>query len=219
MFKKDVPDNPDSSFSTGLWEQIVLGAQVLRAGGTVAYPTDTVYGLGANVHQEDAVRKVFSCKARPLTLPMPVLIAERETVQDLATDLPAAAIMLMDRFWPGGLTIIFKRKPSFNSLVLAGSDRIGIRLPGHALTRELIRQAGSPITGTSANLHDKPSALTATDVRSQLGNCVDLIIDGGVCPGGVESTIIDVTVDPPAMVRQGIIPQQAINSTISIGGK
>lgn len=219
MLKKGAPGSPDSNFSSVLREQAIHGAQVIRSGGTVAFPTDTVYGLGADVYQNTAVSKVFSAKSRPLTLPIPVLISERESVRELVADLPAAAIMLMDTFWPGGLTIIFKCKPSFNSLALAGSDRIGIRLPGHALTIELIRQAGTPITGTSANLHGRPAALTAAEVRSQMGTNVDFIIEGDACPGGIESTIIDVTVNPPVVVREGIIPLEDINSTLKTGGK
>lgn len=208
-----------TAFPARLTKQIDQGAVLIRSGSIVAYPTDTVYGLGADVYNDEAVRKVFSIKARPLTMPLPVLIAEREMVEEMAAEQPATAIKLMDRFWPGGLTIIFNRKPSFSSLVLAGSNRIGIRLPGHALTLELIRKAGVPITGTSANLHDRPAALTAVEVKLQMGSSIDFIIDGGFCPGGVESTIIDVTVDPPAIVRQGIISLEAIHSVLSTGGK
>ena len=217
MSNKGAPGRPDNDFSAALAEQVSRAAQVIREGGIAAYPTDTVYGLGADIYQDEAVKKVFSAKARPLAMPLPVLVADRQAVADLAADQPGAAVKLMDRFWPGGLTIIFRRKPSFNSLVLAGSDKIGIRVPGHALTLELIRQAGAPIAGTSANLHDRPTALTAAEVAAQLGSTVDFIIDGGRCPGGIESTIIDVTIDPPAVVRQGIIPLEAINSIIKTG--
>jgi len=212
-------DKPDSNFSPQLDKKISRGAEVLRGGGIVAYPTDTVYGLGADINNEDAVKKVFAAKARPLNMPMPVLIASAADAAALVEDQPDVAQVLMDKFWPGGLTIIFKRNASLKSLALAGSGKIGLRVPGQALTRKLIELTGSPIAGTSANLHDKPAALTAAQVKSQLGTSVDYILDGGACPGGVESTIIDVTVNPPAIVRQGIVPLEAINAIIKTGRK
>jgi L-threonylcarbamoyladenylate synthase len=217
MHDKMTQETPDCKFSPDMAEQISRGAEVLRSGGIVAYPTDTVYGLGADIYNDNAVKKVFAAKARPLNLPMPVLIANNSDAMALIEQQPDVAQVLMDKFWPGGLTIIFKRNTSLQSIVLAGSEKIGIRVPGHALTRKLIELAGGPIAGTSANLHDKPDALTATEVKSQLGSSVDLIIDGGACPGGIESTIIDVTVNPPAIVRQGIIPLEAINAVIKTG--
>jgi L-threonylcarbamoyladenylate synthase len=210
-------DKPDSNFSPQLVKKINRGAELLRAGGIVAFPTDTVYGLGADIFNDDAVKKVFTAKARPLSMPMPVLIADASGAEALVEEIPGVALALMEKFWPGGLTIIFKRNANLNSLVPGGSKKIGIRVPGHPLTRKLIELAGNPITGTSANLHDKPAALTAAEVKSQLGASVDLIIDGGACPGGVESTIIDVTVNPPALVRPGIIPLEAINAVIKSG--
>jgi L-threonylcarbamoyladenylate synthase len=210
-------DKPDRSFSPQMVKTINRGAEVLRAGGIIAYPTDTVYGLGANIYNDDAVKKVFTAKARPLSLPLPVLIATAADVSALVEEQPDVAQALMDKFWPGGLTIIFKRNAALQSMALSESNKIGIRVPGHPLTRKLIELAGSPITGTSANLHDKPAALTAAEVKTQLGASVDFIIDGGACPGGIESTIIDVTVNPPAIIRRGIIPLEAINAVIKTG--
>jgi len=210
-------DKRGNDLSPAVTKQIIRGAQIIQHGGIVAYPTDTVYGLGASIYNDEAIRKVFSIKSRPPDMPLTVLIADRRDVGLLTSWQSEEAIKLMDRFWPGGLTIIFWRLSSLHSPVLAGGEKIGIRLPGHILTRELIQKAGQPITGTSANMHNKPATLTAAEVKDQLGNSIDLIIDGGTCPGGIESTIIDVTIDPPVVIRQGIIPLETINSVIRIG--
>ncbi len=210
-------DKRGNDLSPAVTKQIIRSAQIIQHGGIVAYPTDTVYGLGASIYNDEAIRKVFSIKSRPPDMPLPVLIADRRDVGLLTSWQSEEAIKLMDRFWPGGLTLIFWRLSSLHSLVLAGGEKIGIRLPGHILTRELIQKAGQPITGTSANMHNKPATLTAAEVKDQLGNSIDLIIDGGTCPGGIESTIIDVTIDPPVVIRQGIIPLETINSVIRTG--
>jgi len=212
-----IKERPDGDFSPSIADQISRGAEVIRAGGIVAFPTDTVYGLGADIYNSEAVKKVFTAKARPFDLPLPVLIADMADMQDLVEEQNAVAIKLMDKFWPGGLTIIFKCKTSLHSPLLAGSDKIGVRVPDHPLTRKLIQLAGRPMTGTSANLHNKPTARTAAEVKSQLGNSADFIIDGGACPGGIESTVIDVTVNPPAIIRQGIILREAISAAITTG--
>jgi L-threonylcarbamoyladenylate synthase len=193
--------------SPELLEQVDRAAGILRAGGTAAYPTDTVYGLGANVFNDNAVKKVFSAKKRPPGMPLPILIAQASQLQELVEDIPATAGILMEKFWPGALTIVFHRRPAFQSLAPAGSGKIAVRLPGHPLTLRLIEELGLPIVGTSANLHGYPPALTAAEVKEQLGGGVDFIIDGGPCPGGIESTIVDVTVDPPLVLRKGTIDE------------
>ncbi|TSA55331.1 MAG: threonylcarbamoyl-AMP synthase [Dehalococcoidia bacterium] len=188
--------------------QVKKCADVIRAGGIAAYPTDTVYGLGADVYNDGAVTKVFAAKRRPLNLPLPVLIADISQLAELTANIPPPAKRLMAKFWPGGLTIVFNKAPDFNSLALSGGSKIAVRLPGHPLTLRLIKELGRPIVGTSANLHGLPPALTAAEVREQLGDAVDFIIDGGPCPGGVESTIVDITVNPPIILRKGAIPEK-----------
>ncbi|MCX6005302.1 MAG: L-threonylcarbamoyladenylate synthase, partial [Chloroflexi bacterium] len=128
----------------------------------------------------------------------------------LVDEISPFAKALMQKFWPGGLTIIFRKSAALESLVLAGSHKIGIRVPDHPVPRILISELGRPIVGTSANLHDRETAVTAREVRGQLGNNVDLIIDAGKCPGGTESTVIDVTSGPPRILRRGIISEKAI---------
>jgi len=190
--------------------QIKRCASVLQAGGIAAYPTDTVYGLGTDVYNDSAVKRIFAAKQRPVTLPLPILIGDLSQLNELAADIPSFARKLMTEFWPGALTIVFNKAPALNSPALAGNSRIGVRLPGHAVTLRLIQEAECPIVGTSANLHNHPAPLTAAEVREQIGTVVDFILDGGPCPGGVESTIVDVTADPPVILRTGAIPEEGI---------
>lgn len=196
--------------------QVRKAVDVMRSGGCAAFPTDTVYGLGADVYNAEAVTRVFTVKRRLMTLPMPVLIAETKQLGELTGAVSDTARVLMDKFWPGGLTIVFNRKASFDSPVLAGSGKVAVRLPGHAVTLRLIQELGSPMVGTSANLHNGPSALTASDVKRQLGDNVDFIIDGGPCPGGIESTLVDITVDPPTILRVGAIPAGELTALLQI---
>ena len=202
-------------------EQVSKAVDVLRRGGIVAYPTDTVYGLGADIYNDEAVAKVFAAKDRPQGLPLPVLVSDIAQVNELVSGQTAFSRALMERFWPGGLTIVFNKAPGFKSLVLAGSGKIGVRMPAHPVALSMIRQLGRPVAGTSANRHTGSIALTAGEVRSELGSRIDFIIDAGSCPGGRESTVLDVTTDPPIVLRQGIIAVEAIMSVYhkSGGGK
>jgi L-threonylcarbamoyladenylate synthase len=193
-----------------LLKQVTQAVDILRKGGVAAYPTDTIYGLGSDIYHDNAVRRVFSVKGRPLSLPLPILIADMEEVDLLVDEISPFARALMQKFWPGGLTIIFRKSTALESLVLAGSHKIGIRVPDHPVPRILISELGRPIVGTSANLHDRETTRTAREVHNQLGNNVDIIIDAGTCPGGTESTTIDITVEPPRILRRGIISEKAI---------
>jgi len=195
----------------GLRDQVERAAAILREGGLVAYPTDTVYGLGADVYHDEAVKKVFTVKQRPLGLPLPVLLSDRGQLHHIAISTPLAE-KLMSRYWPGGLTIIMYKSETFKSIVLAGGVKIGVRIPDHPVPRALSLLTGRPLVGTSANLHDAITALTADEVRRQLGDSVDFILDAGDCPGGIESTIVDVTLDPPRILRSGIIPDHEIEA-------
>ena len=186
--------------------QVQKCAAVMRAGGIAAYPTDTIYGLGADVYNSMAVAKVFAAKRRPLNLPLPVLIADISQLNELTVNIPPLAKKLMNKFWPGALTIVFDKAPSLDGPALAGGSKIAVRMPGHATTLRLIKEVGRPIVGTSANLHGRPSVLTAAEVMAQVGPAVDFILDGGSCPGGIESTVVDVTVNPPVILRQGAVP-------------
>jgi L-threonylcarbamoyladenylate synthase len=202
--------NMTKTVSPPLMEQVRQAVTILRDGGIVAYPTDTVYGLGADIFNDAAVKRVFAAKDRPLSLPFPVLISDSDQLEKLVTGISPFSAALMKKFWPGGLTIIFTKALMLQSLVLAGSDKIGVRIPDHDIARLMIRELGRPVVGTSANLHTGSVALTADDVKRQIGNRVDFVIDAGPCPGGTESTVVDITSQPPAIVRQGAIPSSAI---------
>jgi L-threonylcarbamoyladenylate synthase len=205
----------ENGLSAIMLQHIDKAADVLRRGGTAAYPTDTVYGLGADIYNADAVRKVYSAKRRPSSMPLPVLIADISQLNGLVSSMPPAALVLINTYWPGALTIILDKTPAFDSPLLSGGNKIAVRQPAHAITLQLIKELGRPITGTSANRHDMKTALTADEVREQLGSEVDFVLDGGRCPGGTESTIMDMTVSPPRIIREGAIDKALILQSIS----
>jgi L-threonylcarbamoyladenylate synthase len=188
-------------------KQIKLAIAILRKGGIVAFPTDTVYGLGADPLNAQAVDRIYKVKRRPYNLPLPLLLAEKSDLLKVATVVPEMAWQLAERFLPGGLTLVLRKSPWVPGSVAAGGDTIAVRIPNHPLPIALIRGLGTPIVGTSANLSGKPSPVTAEEVREQLGDEVDLIIDGGRCPGGTESTVLDVSGKVPALIREGAIPK------------
>ncbi|MEK7848524.1 MAG: L-threonylcarbamoyladenylate synthase [Chloroflexota bacterium] len=186
---------------------------LLRGGGVGAFPTDTVYGLGCSPLLPGAVERVFRLKRRPPTQPLPLLLADREQIEMAVASVPPLATKLMDAFWPGGLTLVLPRSPRIPETVSAGGRGVGVRLPDHPLPRALARGLGTPIVGTSANICGQPSPRTAAEVRGQLGEGVDFIIDGGPCPGGVESTVVDLTGEP-RLLREGAIPRREIERVL-----
>lgn len=194
-------------------------ARCLQDGGLVAFPTDTLYGLAAVASQERAVERLFDAKGRPPDRPLPILIASAADVNGVAVDVPPAARRLMKAFWPGGLTLVLRWHSGFRSLALAGGDTVAVRVPAHPVALELLRRVGEPLTGTSANLSGLPGPRTAEEVRHQLGDRVDLIVDGGPCPGGVESTVVDCTVDPPRVLREGAVPVERVAAALSDGSR
>ncbi len=188
--------------------------QVVRDGGVVAYPTDTIYGLGGSAFNDAAVLRVYEIKRRPRTDPLPVLIAEQDALADLVAAVPDAARALMARFWPGALTLILPKGRLVSSLVTAGGELVAVRLPDHPIPRSLIRAAGVPLIGTSANVHGSTNPVTAQQVAYELGDQVDLLLDGGRTRRGRESTVVDVTEDPPRVVRAGAIPRTAVEAAL-----
>ena len=195
---------------TAVEHQIELAIRTLREGGIVAFPTDTVYGLGANPFDEQAVDRIYRVKKRPRGLAFPLLLADTADLAKVASTVPEIARRLAERFLPGGLTLVLKKSAWVPTAVTAGGDTIAVRIPNHPVPIALIRGLGTPIVGTSANLSGMPSPVTANEVRRQLGGEVDLIIDGGRCPGGVESTVVDVSGDAPVLVREGAVPLEEI---------
>ena len=193
------------SYQLPLAEQIARGADILREGGVVAYPTDTLYGLGADITQPAAVERVFEIKERPGGMPLPVLLSGPESLSQVCDDVPPLAWTLAHRFWPGPLTLVVPRASSVPAIIAARGWTVAVRVPDHPVPRELSRLLGAPITGTSANLSGGPSPHTAEEVRRQLGDRVDLIIEGGPSPDGRASTVLDITQSPPRILRLGAV--------------
>ncbi len=189
-------DNPDP-------DKLIKAAEVLRAGGLVAFPTETVYGLGANALDEKAVRSIFEAKGRPSDNPLIVHIAEKVQVAGLVKEIPEAADILMDKFWPGPLTLVLKKSSCVPDIITAGLDTVAVRMPSHPVALELIRLAGVPVAAPSANLSGKPSPTIAGHVIEDLSGRVDIILDAGDAKVGLESTVLDLTVHPPVILRPG----------------
>jgi L-threonylcarbamoyladenylate synthase len=189
-------------------------AELLRAGRLVAFPTETVYGLGANALDADAVRRIFEAKGRPLTSPLIVHVASVEQARGLACEWPDTAEKLARRFWPGPLTIIVPKAPYVPDAVTAGLPSVGLRMPSHPLALELLRAAGIPLAAPSANRFTQLSPTTAEHVRAGLGDAVDMILEGGPCAVGIESTVISLAGARPRILRPGVISQTEIEAVI-----
>jgi L-threonylcarbamoyladenylate synthase len=190
--------------------QVEQGISILKEGGIVAFPTDTVYGLGAAVNLPQAVARVYEIKGRPQNMPLPILLADKSQIEEVAELVPEIAWLLAEKFLPGALTIVLLKSKSVPDIVSGGGKTVALRIPNHPIPLALARGVGTPIIGTSANLSGKPSALTAEEVYNQLNNKVDLIINGGRCPGGKESTIVDLTGEAPVVLREGAIPREEL---------
>ena len=194
-------------------EQIEKGIRILKDGGVIAFPTDTVYGLGADAFNLKAVERIYEIKNRPSHLPLPLLIADISQLTVVAEPARGIALFLAQRFWPGGLTLVLPKAVSVPSYLAQGFT-IAVRMPDHPVCLSLIRGLGAPVIGTSANLSGNPPALTADEAKQQIGDKVDLVIDGGRCSGGLESTIVDTTGEMSLIVRQGIISSHEIEEAI-----
>ncbi len=187
--------------------------RVLRDGGLVCYPTDTVYGIGAAASDDATVRRLFAVKGRPLDKPLPLLLADVSDAARVAEVTPLAKA-LAGRFWPGALTIVMRKAVSYRSLALAGGDTVALRVPDHGLVRRIVRALGEPITGTSANRTGARAPMSAAEVAFQMGEMVELIIDGGQSRTGLESTVIDITHDKPEIVREGAVSRGEVEEVL-----
>jgi L-threonylcarbamoyladenylate synthase len=188
---------------------------VLQTGGLVAFPTDTVYGVGALVFNAAAVQAIYLAKDRPVEKAIPVLIADAADLLKVSLEVPALASRLAACFWPGALTLIVTKHPDLPDAVSA-TDTVGVRIPDHPVARALLRVAG-PLAVTSANLSGQPSPSTAREVYEQLGGRIVLIIDGGTTPGGVPSTVVDCVGAEPQVLREGPVTKEQIQSCLSGG--
>jgi len=187
---------------------------VLRSGGLVAIPTETVYGLAADAANPEAVRRIFTAKGRPADHPLIVHLAAPEQLDEWAAEVPRAAAALADACWPGPLTLLVPRAAHVLDVVTGGRESVGIRVPAHPLTTELLRRFGGGVAAPSANRFGRVSPTTASHVAMDLGADVDYILDGGACPVGVESTIVDCTVVPPQVLRPGGIPTEQVEAIL-----
>jgi L-threonylcarbamoyladenylate synthase len=203
----------NGAISLSLQKQVDKGITTLKSGGLVAYPTDTVYGLGASMTAISAIAKIFEVKNRARDMALPLLAADHEQIRQIGRTVPPAAWLLIYNFMPGALTIILPKADVVPSAITAGGETVAVRIPDHPVPLALIRGLGKPIVGTSANLSGRPSPLTAEEVRQQIGGSVDLIIDGGKTPGGVESTIVDMTGKKPVIRRLGAISLEVLKRT------
>jgi len=194
--------------------RIRQAAEIITRGGIVAFPTETVYGLGANAFHPLAVARIFDVKQRPYFDPLIVHIAQPADLEKIVSDIPSVAGKLMERFWPGPLTLVLPKRQEVPDLVTAGLPTVAVRMPSHAVALELIELAGCPIAAPSANPFGYLSPTTAQHVREQLGNEVDLILDGGPCEVGVESTILSFSEKRPRLLRPGGVSLEEIESII-----
>lgn len=199
-------------------DKIDHAAGILKSGGLVAFPTETVYGLGANALDETAVKKIFEAKGRPSDNPLIVHISSKNEVDRLVRSIPANAEKLMNTFWPGPLTLVLDKSGLVPQVITAGLDTVAVRVPSHPAALALIKAAGLPIAAPSANTSGKPSPTLAEHVIEDLTGKVDVIIDAGNSTVGLESTVLDVTVDPAVILRPGGITPEQLEQVLGIVG-
>jgi len=189
-------------------------AAIIKHGGTVAFPTETVYGLGADGLNPEAVLKIFEAKKRPPGNPLSLLVHSKEDIERVSKNVPESAFRLMDVFWPGPLTIILEKSDIVPDITSGKLKSIGVRMPDHRIPLELIKRAGTPLAAPSANLSGKPSPSLAAHVASDLTGRIDAILDGGEAAIGLESTVIDMTVEPPIVLRPGAVSLEELESVL-----
>jgi L-threonylcarbamoyladenylate synthase len=201
------PDRPQP-------EAIEKAASIIREGGLVAFPTETVYGLGADATNQSAVQKIFEAKGRPVDNPLIVHVADRKMLDRITDNISDKAASLIDQFWPGPLTLVLERRPEVVPLVSADLLTVAVRMPASKIALELIRAARTPIAAPSANASGRPSPTTAAHVLDDLGGRIDMILDGGATNIGIESTVLDMTSDPPTILRPGWVDRDMLTGVI-----
>jgi L-threonylcarbamoyladenylate synthase len=197
-------------------DDIVMAAAILQRGGVVAFPTETVYGLGADALNPAAVERIFSIKGRPAHHPLIVHLADVSQLKEWASDIPECAFTLAARFWPGPLTLILKRAAQVPNSVTGGQDTVGLRVPGHPVALELLQKFGGGIAAPSANRFGRISPTDQVHVRAEFGNTVDMILDGGPCRVGLESTIVSLVEERPVILRPGGIARALLADALGM---
>lgn len=201
MKTKILPGHSDSALQEA--------AELLRTGETVAFPTDTVYGLGAHALNAEAVQKIYEAKGRPSDKPLIILICDKKQLEEFASGISEAAQKLIDVFWPGPLTLVFKQRPdTVPDYVTRGLETVAVRMPDHPVALQLLQMAGIPIAAPSANLSGHASPTDAEQVHRDLDGRIAAVVDGGICSVGVASTILDVSGDTPVILRRGTITRE-----------
>lgn len=193
-------------------DAVAKAAAIIMRGGLVAFPTDTVYGVGTHGLLAQAVHRLYAAKLRPRDKAIPLLLADAQDMTVVGRNIPPLAWHLAARFWPGALTLVVPRSPDLPDILCAGGDTVAVRVPDHPVTLALIRAVGAPLATTSANLSGHPPATTADEVLQAIGDRVDLILDGGVSPGGVPSSVLDVTMTPPRLLREGALSLEELQT-------
>ena len=195
-------------------DQVEQAARILRSGGLLGIPTETVYGLGADGLNPDAVARIFLAKGRPQDNPLILHIPSADWLERYCADIPPLAYELARRFWPGPLTMILKRRDMVPDVVTAGLDTVGMRCPAHPVTRAILEAAGTPVAAPSGNTSGRPSPTCLADMLEDMDGKIDGIVDGGPCDVGVESTILDLTVSPPRLLRPGGITLEQLREVV-----
>jgi len=195
-------------------DSLSKAAGILRSGGLVAFPTETVYGLGANALDEEAISKIYTAKGRPSDNPLIIHISHKDVISKYAVNIPKVAEKLMDKFWPGPLTIILERSKLVKDFITGGLDTVAIRIPSNKIANNLISLSNIPIAAPSANLSGRPSPTSASHVIEDLNGKIDMIIDGGKVNIGLESTVLDLTVNPPLILRPGGVTLEMLREAI-----
>jgi L-threonylcarbamoyladenylate synthase len=188
----------------------------LQRGQVIAFPTDTVYGIGVHAFMPEAVARLYTVKGRPKDMPIPLLLPDISAIAWVCVDVPDLAWQLAERFWPGGLSLILHRAPVVPDIVTAGGPTVAVRLPDHDLARDLCRALVAPLAATSANPHSLAAPVTAAEVSAALAGRIPLILDGGACPGGVASTVLDLTISPPAILRAGPVTVDQLTAVVPV---
>jgi L-threonylcarbamoyladenylate synthase len=214
--KASLPHVPTVRLSATAADAVDRCVQALRRGEIVAFPTDTVYGVGAHALLPDAVARLYLVKRRPPDLPIPLLLSRATEMETVCVDIPPLAWRCAERFWPGALSLVLNRASVVPDEVTGGGPTVAVRVPDHSQIRDLVRRLGAPLAATSANRHAQQAPVDADGVDAALGGRISLILDGGRCRGGVSSTVLDLTVSPPDILRPGPVTADQLASLVDL---